>query len=231
MATGRRSLAVLLILILFLFLNFYSFTEVRAGTGQWLPLKIKIQKLSDDIFYPVVTSAIQKRSKEKINRTFYSHAKDIQKTDRKYKKQYEHDRLISAAGPYYASTRPFVRYNNGRLLSVSFIDESYTGGAHGMHYEKVYNFDNRSGKEYRLSDIIKNKEELQRVNTFVKKRMIDLKDRGRYDFFADAFESIDNRNGQYYFNDQGIVLIFQEYEVAPYSNGIIHLNVPYKVFK
>lgn len=226
-----KSITGYLALTLFLSL-FFGFAANPAEAEHMSPVKVKVQQLSEGIFYPVVTSGIPKRSVlEKINQTLHSHAREVLKADIKYKKQYAQVHLISAADPYYASTRPFVRYNNGQMLSISFIDEAYTGGAHGMHYEKVYNFNILSGKEYRLNEIIKDKKELQKVNTFVKKQMIDLKDRGRYDFFVDAFKSMDIHNGQFYFYDKGIVVIFQEYEVAPYSNGIIHMEVPYTVFK
>ncbi|MCO7128035.1 DUF3298 and DUF4163 domain-containing protein [Sporolactobacillus shoreicorticis] len=194
-------------------------------------VKYKIQQLSEGISYPQITSGIEDQQiMDEMNRTFRKHAENVQKTDKEYKAQYAHDQLISAAGPYYAHTRPTVRFNSNCLLSVSFLDESYTGGAHGMHYEKVYNYDTRSGRQYHLNDIIHTKKELKKVNAYLKKQMIKLKNEGRYDFFLDSFKSVDLKNGQFYFYDHGIVIVFQEYEVAPYSNGIIHLKVPYHVF-
>ncbi|MFT8309945.1 MAG: DUF3298 and DUF4163 domain-containing protein [Sporolactobacillus sp.] len=195
------------------------------------PVKYKIQQLSEGISYPQITSGLEDQQiMDQMNRVFRKHAENVQKTDKKYKEQYAHDQLISAAGPYYAHTQPTVRFNSNCLLSVSFIDESYTGGAHGMHYEKVYNYDTRSGRQYQLNDIIHTKKELKKVNAYLKKQMIKLKNEGRYDFFLDSFKSVDLKNGQFYFYDHGIVIVFQEYEVAPYSNGIIHLKVPYHVF-
>ncbi|MET1249177.1 DUF3298 and DUF4163 domain-containing protein [Sporolactobacillus sp. STCC-11] len=202
---------------------------VKANTCP--PVQYKIHRLSEGIYYPLITSGIEDRQiMDQMNRTFRHHADAVLKTDKKYKEQYAHDQLISAAGPYYAHTQPTVRFNNNCLLSVSFLDESYTGGAHGMHYEKVYNFDTRSGRQYQLKDIIRNKQELKKVNAYLKEQMTKLKNEGRYDFFLDAFKGVDLKNGQFYFYEHGIVIVFQEYEVAPYSNGIIHLKVPYHVF-
>lgn len=197
-----------------------------------MPAKIEITKLAAHIFYPVITGGVaDPKIQKQINRTFLQHAQAIQNLDRKYKKQYERDRLISAAGPYYALTQPSIRYNQRCRLSVSFVDESYTGGAHGMHLETVYNYNLRDGKRYRLQDVIKNKTEEDKVNNYLKKQMTELKAQGRYDFFLDSFKGVNMKDGQFYFYDQGIVIVFQEYEVAPYSNGIIHLKVPYSVFK
>ncbi|EST10908.1 DUF3298 and DUF4163 domain-containing protein [Sporolactobacillus laevolacticus] len=224
---NKKFLICMIVLFCLLFGCFASSSEAAQCT----PVKYKIQRLSEGIYYPVITAGIENRQiMDRMNRVFRNHAENVLKTDKKYKKQYEHDQLITAAGPYYAHTQPTVRYNKDCLLSVSFLDESYTGGAHGMHYEKVYNYDTRSGRQFQLKDIIRDKKELKKVNAYLKKQMIELKNAGRYDFFLDAFKSVDLGKGQFYFYDDGIVIVFQEYEVAPYSNGIIHLKVPYHVF-
>ncbi|MCO7175487.1 DUF3298 and DUF4163 domain-containing protein [Sporolactobacillus kofuensis] len=203
----------------------------QSKAAQCKPVKVRIDRLSEGIYYPVIVSGTgSAQIMDQINRTFRHHAENILRTDKKYKKHYEHDQLISAAGPYYAHTQPTIRYNDNCLISVASLDESYTGGAHGMHYEKVYNYDTRSGRQYTLKEIIRKKRELKKVNAYLKKQMIKLKNEGRYDFFLDAFKSVDLDQGQFYFYDDGIVIVFQEYEVAPYSNGIIHLRVPYHVF-
>lgn len=224
--------AVSLILFLSILSGYSAASAERMHQQCMMPAKIKIVKLDDGIFYPVITGGVEKPAvQESINRVFLQHAKKVQQLDKKYKKQYEHDQFISAAGPYYANTKPFIRFNQRCRLSVSFVDESYTGGAHGMHLETVYNFNLRTGKRYILSDVIRSKKELNKVNDYLKKQMADLKKQGRYDFFDNTFKSIDLKKNQFYFVDRGIVIVFQEYEVAPYSNGIIHLEVPFRVFK
>ncbi|MCI1859687.1 MAG: DUF3298 and DUF4163 domain-containing protein [Sporolactobacillus sp.] len=195
------------------------------------PVRLTVKTLSEGILYPVIESGrVSPDVRETIDRTFRHHARRIAKLDRVYKKQYQQDQLISAAGPYYAATRPIVRYNRDSRLSVSFVDESYTGGAHGSHLETVYNFDTRTGRRIRLGEVIRNVAARKKVDNYVKRRMSELRSQGRYDFFIGAFRGIDSRNGMFYFQDRGIVLVFQEYEVAPYANGIIHLNVPRDVF-
>lgn len=224
--------AVSLVLFLSILSGYSAASAERMHHSCMMPAKIKIVKLSDGIFYPVITGGVEKPAVQKeINQVFLQHAKKIQQLDKKYKKQYAHDQFISAAGPYYAHTKPSIRFNQRCRLSISFVDESYTGGAHGMHLETVYNFNLRSGKRYALSDIIRDKKELTKVNDYLKKQMVDLKKQGRYDFFDNVFKSIDLKKNQFYFTDRGIVIVFQEYEVAPYSNGIIHLEVPFHVFK
>ena len=33
----------------------------------------------------------------------------------------------------------------------------------------------------------------------------------------------------FYYNDRGLVFIFEQYQVAPYSSGIIEVIVPYSI--
>ncbi|MCL1632846.1 DUF3298 and DUF4163 domain-containing protein [Sporolactobacillus sp. CPB3-1] len=221
----------LVLLALCLSLSSWLFAATDAHAGACLPVHYRIDRLSEGIHYPVLTSGFEdQQTMDRVNQVFRRHAEEIRKTDIKYKKQYAHDQMISAAGPYYAHTQPSIRFNDDCLLSVSFLDESFTGGAHGMHKETVYNYDTRSGRHIHLNEVIQTKKELKKVNTYLMDKMKKLKNEGRYDFFLDAFKGVDVENGQFYFDHHGIVIIFQEYEVAPYSNGIIHLKVPYHIF-
>ncbi|WP_353948505.1 DUF3298 and DUF4163 domain-containing protein [Sporolactobacillus sp. Y61] len=227
--TGKSMMALVMVLVL---MGWWPPAGQAVAADQPSPVKISIQKLSNGIFYPVVRSGIDQESiRKNINKAFLEHADAIWRKDQAYRKQYEKDKLTGIPGPYYASTRPYVRFNDGRLLSVSFVDEAYTGGAHGMHYEKTYNFKTDTGEQLQLGDVVTNQTQLDQVNDYVKNQMIELKKAGRYDFFIDSFKGIDQKEGQFYFDRDGITLVFQEYEVAPYSNGIIHIHVPREVFK
>ncbi|MFT8872276.1 MAG: DUF3298 and DUF4163 domain-containing protein [Sporolactobacillus sp.] len=195
------------------------------------PVTVKIEKLSDGVFYPAIAGAPNQDVQATINTVFRRHAENIAALDRKYKQQYAHDQFISASGAYYAHTQPAVRFNAHCRLSVSFTDETYTGGAHGMHKETVYNYRLKDGKRLALGDVVHGKKEWQKLNASLKQQMVDLKKQGRYDFFLESFKGVDPERTQFFFSPGGITIVFQEYEVAPYSNGIIHLKVPFKVFK
>jgi len=183
------------------------------------PAVIKIQKLADDIYYPVIVAGVKNTQvKNDLNRTFFLHAKEIRSHDIDEKKQYEHDKLLGIhGGPYFVHTKPFVRCNKNSLLSISFLDNAYTGGAHGLAYEEVYNYDLKSGRRFRLNDLITTKAQLEKVNQYVKKQMEIMNKTQHFDFFIEDFKGIDPSQEQFYFDDHGIVLVFQEYEYAPVS--------------
>lgn len=226
----RRFVLYIASLILFLFTIFCPFNQSKAARSNAVVIKIK--ELAKDIQYPVITAGIKnKEVLNKINQSFLNHAKRIKKEDEKVKKQYEHDKLIGIPGPYYAITKPIIRFNQEHRLSVSFLDSTFTGGAHGNTYEEVYNYNINNGNRYHLDDIVRTPKQVDKVNRYIKKQLIKLKESGRYDIFLDEFTGIDTKKDQFYFYHDGFVMVFQLYQIAPYSNGIIHLKVPYSVFK
>lgn len=232
MKTVRLRPAIIRLLPMIFLCSVFLSSGVPAEAKE-KPVTIKIQKLADDIYYPVIAAGIDNtRIKNELNRTFFLHAKEIRSHDIEEKKQYERDKLLGThAGPYFVHTQPSVRYNKNGLLSVSFLDSSYTGGAHGLAYEEVYNYDLKSGRRFRLNEIITTKMQLKKVNQYVKKQMEIMNKTQHFDFFTEDFNGIDPAQEQFYFDDHEIVLVFQEYEYAPYSNGIIHIKMPYSAFQ
>ncbi|WP_196220159.1 DUF3298 and DUF4163 domain-containing protein [Terrilactibacillus tamarindi] len=226
----RRLVLCITLSMLFLFMVFCPLNQSKAARTNAVVIKIK--ELANDIQYPVITAGIKNKNvKNKINQSFLNHAKRIKKEDEKVKEQYEHDKLIGIPGPYYAMTKPIIRYNQDHRLSVSFLDSTFTGGAHGNTYEEVYNYNTNNGKRYHLDDIVRTPKQVDKVNRYIKKQLIELKESGRYDIFLDEFKGIDTKKDQFYFYKDGFVMVFQLYQIAPYSNGIIHMKVPYSVLQ
>ncbi|MFX3634129.1 MAG: PdaC/SigV domain-containing protein [Candidatus Pristimantibacillus sp.] len=115
---------------------------------------------------------------------------------------------------------------DGGLLSLMVQTYTYTGGAHGGTRVDTYNVVNE--KEASLLTLEKllgsNYKEL--ANAAVKQAIAAEPER----FFSNEdlqFEGI--REDQSFFMDKGqAVLVFQQYEIAPYAAGIIEIKVPAK---
>lgn len=132
---------------------------------------------------------------------------------------------------YYESIQTvlFDTSDLSNYMTIQTQMEEYTGGAHGMHNTSYFSIDTRTGnmiteeKLYRpnyskqLLPLIK-EELLSRANS--KENPISLLNP----------ESIES-NGNFYFTPQGIVYVFNTYEVAPYSDGIIEITIPYQKIK
>lgn len=131
--------------------------------------------------------------------------------------------------PYALRREANVRYAGRYLLSITYDDTSFMGGAHGYTGRYGHTFDIRTGQELTLADLADN------YDAFLSAAVEQLKDisygaeyaayglnEGYEDQLAGLF-----RDGNWYFNDEGLVLIANPYELASYAAGRIEFTLPY----
>ncbi|NDV94672.1 DUF3298 domain-containing protein [Dysgonomonas sp. 521] len=114
------------------------------------------------------------------------------------------------------------------LVTASIYDYTYTGGAHGLYGVSYYNIDKKTGtliKEEqlfvpgykdKLAVLIQN--EISRRNNLHDDEeeiglLVDLQDVGP--------------NDNFYFGNEGIVYVYNIYEITPYAQGIVEITIPY----
>lgn len=153
-----------------------------------------------------------------INKTLKIHAVHAAKYDTENKKTDQ---------SYFYLTDVSVKYNRDEKISIIYSDYLYTGGAHGMPASINYNFDLRTGKLLHLNSIITNKKQMNNLKTSLSQSLQAKYDAGE-NVFQEAISdfNIDNKTTFYFYN-KGIVIRFEPYEVAPYSEGTIDIKVPY----
>lgn len=153
-----------------------------------------------------------------INKTLKIHAVHAAKYDTENKKTDQ---------SYFYLTDVSVKYNHNEKISIIYSDYLYTGGAHGMPASINYNFDLRIGKLLHLNSIITNKKQMNNLKTSLSQSLQAKYDAGE-NVFQEAISdfNIDNKTTFYFYN-KGIVIRFEPYEVAPYSEGTIDIKVPY----
>ena len=123
-----------------------------------------------------------------------------------------------------------VPYNQDNILSISITYDEYSGGAHGNAWIDTYNYNLLTAKQLSLKDVITNQKQLDKVNKYIREQMIARNKKGAQ-FWVEDFKSVNLTQDQFYYTNGGIVIIFGEYEYAPYANGISFFKVPYSIFK
>lgn len=133
---------------------------------------------------------------------------------------------------------PIAMRCDTRVLSLVFDIRQYTGGVHGGLDRESRSFDSDSGELLTLADIAKNEEQLK---TFLKNYVIGLaagdeyKDENAqsylFDDAEDAIGAIVDEGEQWYFNDNGLVVYTNPYDIAPYAYGILRFEVPYSALE
>ncbi|MFJ7745388.1 PdaC/SigV domain-containing protein [Peribacillus sp. NPDC097295] len=197
------------------------------------PVKITKKKYKNisDLSYPQVSGLKNKKAQDKINQTFTNHAKKAYKSyvkiQQKDKEDKNEDWCNGKTCNYEYMTIYKVKYNQDGKLSILLNDYIYEGGAHGMAVVTSYNFKVSSGKQVKIADILTSKQKYTKVQNYAYKYM------STHDgFYVDKQSDVPvNKNSQFYYSKDGIYLIFQEYDVAPYSAGTPSVKIPSSVYK
>ena len=119
---------------------------------------------------------------------------------------------------------------NADKVSYRATEYQYTGGAHGYTLVSVGTVDRKTGRKYELADIVpasRRGELLRKVREDIAIRRYGAKTyaewRARQEItFFDEPRLTEN----FYFDDQAIHFVYNQYEIACYADGIIEAIVP-----
>lgn len=122
-----------------------------------------------------------------------------------------------------------VNFNKLGVFGVSFVDFSYTGGAHGNSLLLYSNFNTSNGAAIHLADMFRYTDtvRLETEKLFRKSQNIamstPLNDAGFF-FNEQGFYLPDN----FFLSDLGVHFFYNPYEIAPYSYGAIEFFMSWK---
>ena len=131
---------------------------------------------------------------------------------------------------YYMYNTNKVMFQNDSLLSYAVEYSDYTGGAHGSHRITYTNIDlgdlvtiseeDIFVPNYKkpLTDII--------INRLMAKNNVTVPD----SLIGIGFFNLDEvfPNNNFWLDDKGIHYSYNQYEIAPYSMGVIDVDIPYE---
>ena len=117
-----------------------------------------------------------------------------------------------------------ITYNQNQLLSLYCDEYIFEGGAHGNTIRKSQNWDLKLANEIPLQAFSKENpyyliDILEQINNQIAKQI----EEGTGAYFPNycqlVLETFNMEN--YYLTPKGIVIFFQQYDIAPYSSGIL----------
>jgi len=193
-------------------------------------IKEDYEALEVDITIPVIQGLVDKQIEEEINQTI---KEDI--LDFKYRIQTESEEYLQLAKKEGWEIRKcmaiayyIVHYQKNDLLSLSVFYYCYTGGAHGCTIQEAYNLNLVNGEEISLQEILKEKKDYVEVINREIKRQIKLNPEA---YFNDAISHSISEEQPFYLIEDGIIIYFGLYEIAPYSSGIRYFKIPFSLFE
>ena len=118
-------------------------------------------------------------------------------------------------------------YQSEDLITIAISTYEFKGGAHGNDQIKFLNLDAKTGQVLKLQDLIENNDEFKALakSHFVK--ALQLKDTtiNMEDFFfGEPFQLPENIG----YSDDGLVLLYNVYEVASYDQDYIEFVIPFE---
>lgn len=125
-----------------------------------------------------------------------------------------------------------VKRNDSRYISIYITYYSYTGGAHGTHYDLVYTFDLETQERVELKDLFKaDADYVAVINEKIESQIQDIREAaveaGEENWSPyDGFETI-APDQHFYLTDDSLVVFFGLYEIAPYAAGIPMFEIPF----
>ena len=189
-------------------------------------------KIYQDVKYPVVeykNNATMQKSMDELNKNTKELAEKFKSDNKTYVRDYIKEYKNNDAMYTYDSSMT-CSFHNDKYLSLLNTIYIYTMGAHGLALDNGYTYDIETGKLLTLKDFIKDEEELKAY----------LKDWARKQeegmLFPEAEESIDNYfkdeyELQFKLVDNELIVIFQQYDIAPYAAGIIEVPIDKSLLK
>ncbi len=123
---------------------------------------------------------------------------------------------------YEAQIDGEVLYQSPEMICVALTSYTNTGGAHGLYNVSFLNFDVSTGKKVSNQQLITDAEGF-------KKKARPYFDEAVAEKGGDALFDAENFQlpANIGYTENGLVLLYNTYEIAPYSTGIIEFRIPY----
>ncbi|SFZ89875.1 Protein of unknown function [Flaviramulus basaltis] len=113
-----------------------------------------------------------------------------------------------------------VMFQSSEITSIAITSYTNTGGAHGALHISFLNFETETGELINNSKLINN---IEAFKDFAKPYFDEALKENDLVFDTETFELPTNMA----YSEEGIVLLYNTYEIAPYSVGVIEFAIPF----
>ena len=125
---------------------------------------------------------------------------------------------------------PTITFNENCAISLYYDEYAYTGGAHGTTFRTSDTWDIQSGCYVRMEDIVNyDNIEVGYIKHLIIDKIKETAENVESVYFSNFAENIlcNFNNENFYLNMYGMVIYYQQYDIAPYAAGIPEFLIPY----
>ena len=196
-----------------------------------------IDMLTLTIKYPVITMKNNKKSESIINNEIAMDVNDyIRYAD------YLYDNAVKFYFESQENNFPFhgfeaymdyrIAYDANCVLSLYFDKYEFTGGAHGSTVRSSHTWDLCSGMHIYLDTIFQPNADYRLMLSRELFNQAEYNLNQNPGIYFDDYKSLLIKNFDpcsFYLTPVGLTIYYQQYEVAPYSTGIVEFTFPYSI--
>lgn len=120
-----------------------------------------------------------------------------------------------------------VTYRSPEVISIAINSYLDTGGAHGNTNVRFFNFNSQTGALFSKKDLISDFKGLSEIVEQQLKAEIkaNAEDELMEDFFFGKDFQLPESIG---FSEEGLIILYNPYEIASYAQGIIEFTIPFE---
>lgn len=144
-----------------------------------------------------------------------------------YYESQENNFPFNSFGAYMEYT---VTYNSNCFLSCYVDKYEFTGGAHGNTVRSSYTWDLCTGMQVSLNDIFEPGTDYRLMLTEELIREADYNLRQNPGIYFEDYRALIIKNfdpHSFYLTPKGLTIYYQQYDIAPYSTGIVEFTPSY----
>lgn len=192
-------------------------------------LKVTVQ-------YPVFTSRAYAGTVSRLNAEYRRRAKEYHESSVRelYPEavsQYHESRAKQYPIMEYEAMLVYtITYNDGGMLSLYYDNYQFTGGAHGITVRKSDTWNLQTGRRVPLKDLFPAGFDYQTyITNAAARQAAEQMAKGENQYFEDYQKLIVEHFNEdsFYLNDKGLVVYYQQYDIAPYSSGMPEFQIPW----
>ena len=123
-----------------------------------------------------------------------------------------------------------VTYNQNCMISLYFDQYEYAGGAHGLTVRYADTWNLAKSKRMELGDFFIQRSNYKEYIIQTINQQIKEEKENKDAMYFDDYEKLVRENfktNNFYLSEEGLVIFFQQYDIAPYAAGMPTFIIPY----
>ncbi|MHC1747041.1 MAG: DUF3298 and DUF4163 domain-containing protein [Cellulosilyticaceae bacterium] len=193
------------------------------------------QYVNIEMKLPQIEGLSNKKFQNIVNKYFKIHANTLRSNIMDEAKVYYNQKSNFGQSPvvFELVSNYTVKESMPNYFTIGVFEYTYTGGAHGMSHQKYINIDLVNNKILTLKDLfLKDTEYEQVICEYIKTQVDERTKQGKqfYNIQETLLKMTDDQN--FYISKEGnLVIVFNIYEIAPYTSGVVEFTIPHHVMK